>query len=58
MDQLPHCPYALHRDHKDLDLVWRDRNLKFHRYDLLDPTPRIEELLAELDADPTAIFWG
>ena len=39
-------------------LYWRDRNLKFHRYDLLDPSPRIEELLAELDRDPTAIFWG
>jgi len=43
---------------KTWTLYWRDRNLNFHRYDLLDPSPRIEDLLAELDRDPTAIFWG
>lgn len=39
-------------------LYWRDRNLKFHRYDLVDPSPDVESLLAEVDADPTCIFWG
>ncbi|WP_269083384.1 DUF3024 domain-containing protein [Mycolicibacterium obuense] len=39
-------------------LNWRDRNLKFHRYDLLDPSPHIEDLLTEIDRDPTAIFWA
>jgi Protein of unknown function (DUF3024) len=39
-------------------LYWRDRNLRFHVYDLAAPTASIEELLAELDRDPTAIFWG
>lgn len=39
-------------------LFWRDRNLKFHAYDSVPPTPRVEELLAEVDRDPTAIFWG
>ena len=39
-------------------LLWRDRNLRFHAYDLAAPTASIEELLAELDRDPTAIFWG
>ena len=39
-------------------LCWRDRNLRFHAYDLAAPTASIEELLAELDRDPTAIFWG
>ena len=43
---------------KTWTLYWRDRNLKFHRYDLLDPSPCIEDLLTELDRDPTAIFWG
>ena len=37
-------------------LFWRDRNLRFHAYDLAAPTASIEELLAELDRDPTAIF--
>lgn len=39
-------------------LFWRDRNLRFHSYDLVPPTARVEELLAEVDRDPTAIFWG
>jgi hypothetical protein len=39
-------------------LYWRDRNLKFHLYDLVEPTPSIEELLVEVDRDPTSIFWG
>ncbi len=39
-------------------LFWRDRNLRFHAYDLVSATANIEELLAEVDRDPTAIFWG
>jgi hypothetical protein len=39
-------------------LYWRDRHLRFSRYDLLPPLNRVEDLLAELDRDPTRIFWG
>jgi len=39
-------------------LYWRDRNLGFHAYDLVSATASIEELLSEVDRDPTAIFWG
>ena len=39
-------------------LYWRDRNLKFHEYDLADPTSDIQDLLDEIDRDPTSIFWG
>lgn len=39
-------------------LYWRDRNLRFHAYDLVSPAASIEELLAEVDRDPTAIFSG
>jgi len=39
-------------------LYWRDRNLRFHRYDLLAASPRVDELLAEIERDPTAILWG
>jgi len=39
-------------------LYWRDRNLRFHRYDQLEPSPDIDDLLTEIDRDPTAIFWG
>ena len=39
-------------------LYWLDRNLKFHAYDMAPPSPRVEDLLVELDRDPTCIFWG
>ena len=39
-------------------LYWSDRNDKFHRYDLLDPSEHVTVLLAEIDDDPTALFWG
>jgi CYTH domain-containing protein len=39
-------------------LYWRDRNLRFHRYDQLPPSPHIDVLLQEVDRDPTALFWG
>jgi hypothetical protein len=39
-------------------LYWRDRHLRFHLYDRLGPSPRIEDLLREVDRDPTSIFWG
>lgn len=39
-------------------LYWRDRNLKFHLYDLVPATRHLDTLLAEVDRDPTAIFFG
>lgn len=39
-------------------LYWRDRYLRFHLYDRITPSPRIDDLLQEIDRDPTAIFWG
>ena len=39
-------------------LDWRDRNLQWHRYDRVDECRHVDPLLAEIQADPTAIFWG
>jgi hypothetical protein len=39
-------------------LYWRDCNQRFHLYDLLTPSSRVDELLTEIDRDPTCIFWG
>ena len=39
-------------------LYWVDRNSKFHRYKRVGPTAQLVELLDEIDADPTCIFWG
>ncbi len=43
---------------REWSLYWRDRNLRFHEYDLVPSTPHLEQLLAEVDRDPTNIFWG
>ena len=39
-------------------LYWRDRNLKFHRYDRLAPSPYIQDLLDHIDRSGDPIFWG
>jgi hypothetical protein len=39
-------------------LYWRDRNVRFHEYNRVPAAARVEDLLAEVDRDPTAIFWG
>lgn len=49
---------ALHQGQQDVDAYWRDRHLRFHRYDLIPPSPRGDDLLEELDRDPTHIFWA
>lgn len=39
-------------------LYWRDRNLRFHRYEPLPPTGDVEQLLAEIDRNASGIFCG
>jgi hypothetical protein len=39
-------------------LYWSDHNVRWHRYDLVDPKPDIGVLLDEIDRDPTGIFCG
>ncbi|MGW5360140.1 DUF3024 domain-containing protein [Actinopolymorpha pittospori] len=39
-------------------LYWRDRHQRFHEYDQVPATQSVQDLLAEVDRDPTAIFWG
>lgn len=43
---------------KSWTMYWRDRNLWFHVYDRLAPSPSVDAPLAEIDRDPTSIFWG
>jgi hypothetical protein len=38
-------------------LYYADRNSRWRYYDMAEPTPRLDELLAEIDEDPTGIFW-
>jgi len=44
---------------------WADRRVPEHvrdqvrlEIDVADPTPDVQELLDEIDRDPTSIFWG
>jgi hypothetical protein len=39
-------------------LYWRDSDLRWHLYDRVAPSPHVDPLLAEIEADPTSIFWG
>ena len=39
-------------------LYCRDRNERWLPYDGIGPTAGVEPLLAEIDADPSGIFWG
>jgi hypothetical protein len=39
-------------------LYRRDRHPKFHRYDMIEPTPHIQDLLTEIDHNRSGIFWG
>ena len=37
---------------------WPDSNGNFHLYDPLRPNSHVRRLLAEIDRDPYALFWG
>jgi hypothetical protein len=39
-------------------LYWADRNDRWHKYEDLEPTADIQAVLAEIDEDPTGIFFG
>ncbi len=39
-------------------LYWPDRNTRWHEYYDVDRTEDLEDLLREVDEDPTGIFWG
>jgi Protein of unknown function (DUF3024) len=59
VDHPPDRPLALHRNRQVLDpLLGRDRHRRFRRYAQLAPSNRVEDLLTEIDRDPTGIFCG
>jgi Protein of unknown function (DUF3024) len=39
-------------------LYYRDRNERWHPYPRIRSSRDVAALLAEIDADPTGIFWG
>ncbi len=39
-------------------LYWPDGNLKWHKYNTVQPSANLGKLLQEVDNDPTRIFFG
>lgn len=39
-------------------LFWQDRNQRWHSYDGFEDRRDFVDLLREVEADPTGIFWG
>lgn len=39
-------------------LYWQRADLKWHSYEPLPRARTLEEILAEIDADPNCCFWG
>jgi hypothetical protein len=40
------------------ELLWRDRNQKWHHFSPRKLAKRVSTLIAEVERDPTGIFWG
>src|SRR5213596_3445153 len=55
--RIPIARFRYTSSRREWTLYWRDRNLKFHRFDLVEPSARIEDLLNAVDEDRTGIFW-
>lgn len=56
--RLPVARMRYTKTRSEWTLYWSDRNSEFHKYDLIRPSPTVDTLLAEVDRDPTFIFWG
>jgi hypothetical protein len=48
----------LRYDHGAWTLHWADRNGRWVRYPDLEPSPRLDDLLTEIDRDAAGAFWG
>lgn len=56
--RFPICRFRYTKVRREWSLYWRDQNLKFHEYDLVAPTPHLDDLIDEVKSDRTGIFWG
>ncbi|MGG7104875.1 DUF3024 domain-containing protein [Rhodococcus sp. 24CO] len=49
---------VLHEENGLWVLYWRDRHLKFHCYQFVDPSLHIQDLLDHIENGGDPIFWG
>ena len=54
----PVCRFRYTRTRNEWSLYWRDRNLEFHQYDPVAPTPHLDQLVNHVDSDRSGLFWG
>jgi hypothetical protein len=55
--RVPVAQFRYSREHNDWTLYDADRESRWHRYELVD-SGAIDQLLEEVDNDPSGIFWG
>ena len=58
VDPRPDLPVPLHQGPQAVVAVLERRHLKFHEYDLVAPTPHLDELIDYVANDRSGIFWG
>jgi ribosomal protein S17 len=56
--ETPLAQFRFDHETKKWVLYWMDRNSRWHLYDLVKPSADFEDMLKELDRDPTGTFWG
>lgn len=56
--RVPVARLAYSRKEGEWTLYYADRNHRFQRYWGSGPSPHVVDLLEEIEADPTCIFWG
>ncbi|MFC1611997.1 DUF3024 domain-containing protein [Myxococcota bacterium] len=56
--KMPVAQLRFDADEGEWRLYCSDRNGKWHWYSDLEPTAKLDDVLKEIDEDPTGIFWG
>lgn len=56
--EAPIAQFRFDTDKRSWKLYSRDRNSRWHEYDFTEPRSSLDELIEEVDRDPTGIFWG
>ena len=54
----PVAKFRFYASRREWHLYWMDRNLKWRLYEWLAPKRTFAPLLAEVERDPTCLFWG
>jgi len=56
--RFPIVRFRYTKSRREWATYWRDRNLKFHRYDPMPPSRDLQVLIDAIEADRSGIFWG